>query len=231
VIFGWTGIFFSSQHIALSAFDKTHLSNFIVFVLVLKIDEIVKIQAFLRANMAHHDYKMLSKPQPPVKSVRKFLHLLEHDHIDFQEELELQKLKAQVVTDIRSLAQLESDLNTMDIKIGLLVRNRITLQDVVMHNKKLKRDKEDSLSANQNASGIKALSREKREQLEGYQHLFYLLQTNPTYLARLIFKMPQSKTTKFMESVVLTLYNYASNSREEYLLLKLFETALKEEIL
>ena len=112
--------------------------------------------------MAHHDYKMLSKPQPPVKSVRKFLHLLEHDHIDFQEELELQKLKAQVVTDIRSLSQLEADLNTMDIKIGLLVRNRITLQDVVLHGKKLKRERADSVSANQTASGIKALSREKR---------------------------------------------------------------------
>ena len=78
--------------------------------------------------MALNDYKMLSKPCPPAKNVRKFLHLLQNDHIDFQEELELQKLKAQVVTDIRSLSQLENDLNTMDIKIGLLVRNRITLQ-------------------------------------------------------------------------------------------------------
>ena len=42
--------------------------------------------------------------------------------------VELQNLKAQVVTDIRSLAKIENDLNTMDIKIGLLVRNRITLQ-------------------------------------------------------------------------------------------------------
>ena len=50
------------------------------------------------------------------------------------------------------------------------------------------------------------------------------------YLARLIFEMPQSRTTKFMETVILTLYNYASNQREEYLLLKLFKTALKEEI-
>ena len=33
-----------------------------------------------------------------------------------------------MVTDIRSLAKIENDLNTMDIKIGLLVRNRITLQ-------------------------------------------------------------------------------------------------------
>lgn len=33
-----------------------------------------------------------------------------------------------------------------------------------------------------------------------------------------------------MESAILTLYNYASNQREEYLLLKLFQTALQEEI-
>ena len=32
------------------------------------------------------------------------------------------------MTEIRSNQQLENDLNLMDIKIGLLVRNRITLQ-------------------------------------------------------------------------------------------------------
>ena len=41
---------------------------------------------------------------------------------------ELQKLKAQVVTEIRSNQKLEQDLQIMDIKIGLLVRNKITLQ-------------------------------------------------------------------------------------------------------
>lgn len=33
-----------------------------------------------------------------------------------------------------------------------------------------------------------------------------------------------------MDTVIFTLYNYASNQREEYLLLKLFRTALEEEI-
>lgn len=65
---------------------------------------------------------------------------------------------------------------------------------------------------------------------QAYQHLFYLLQTNPSYFAKLIFEMPQSKTTKFMENVILTVFNFASNQREEYLMLKLFETALKEEV-
>lgn len=59
---------------------------------------------------------------------------------------------------------------------------------------------------------------------------FLLKQTHPSYLAKLIFQMPQNKSTKFMDTVIFTLYNYASNQREEYLLLKLFESALKEEI-
>lgn len=101
------------------------------------------------------------------------------------------------------------------------------LQDVVTHNRKLAKQREKSGSV---PKGLKALSKESREKLEAYQHLFYLLQTNPSYLAKLIFEMPQSKTTKFMESVIYSLFNYGSNQREEYLLLKLFKTALEEEI-
>ncbi|KAM4708795.1 ras GTPase-activating-like protein IQGAP2 isoform 2-T2 [Discoglossus pictus] len=195
--------------------------------------EIIKIQAFLRANKAREDYRtLISSEQPPLNVVRKFVHLLDQSDLDFQEELEVTRLREEVVTKIRSNQQLEKDLNLMDIKIGLLVKNRITLQDVVSHSKKLnKKSKgqvEEMLTVDK--QGIKGLSKEKRKKLEAYQHLFYLLQTNPTYLAKLIFQMPQNKSTKFMDTVIFTLYNYASNQREEYLLLKLFETALQEEI-
>lgn len=78
--------------------------------------------------------------------------------------------------------------------------------------------------------GLKALKKESRDKLDAYQHLFYQLQTDPTYLAKLIFAMPQSSSTKFLDSVILTLYNFGANQREEYLLLKLFKTALEEEI-
>lgn len=56
-------------------------------------------------------------------------------------------------------------------------------------------------------------------------------QVEPQYLARLILEMPQQQSTKFIESVILTLYNYASNPRDEYLLLKLFSTSLRQEIM
>uniref|UniRef100_A0A8C2DZT1 IQ motif containing GTPase activating protein 1 n=1 Tax=Cyprinus carpio TaxID=7962 RepID=A0A8C2DZT1_CYPCA len=203
------------------------------------INDVVKIQAFIRANKARDDYKTLSKnftleTVPPMAVVRKFVHLLDHSDQDFQEELELMRLREEVITNIRSNQQLENDLNLMDIKIGLLVKNKITLQEVVSHSKKLTKKNKGELSnlmmMNKQKGGLKALSKEKREKLEAYQFLFYLLQTNPTYLAKLIFQMPQNKSTKFMDSVIFTLYNYASNQREEYLLLNLFKTALQEEI-
>uniref|UniRef100_A0A8C0FTH6 IQ motif containing GTPase activating protein 2 n=1 Tax=Bubo bubo TaxID=30461 RepID=A0A8C0FTH6_BUBBB len=203
------------------------------FFCLIQNDEIVKIQAFLRANKAREDYRtLIGAENPPLTVLRKFAYLLDQSDLDFQEELEVTRLREEVVTKIRSNQQLEKDLNLMDIKIGLLVKNRITLQDVVLHNKKLNKKSRSQLEemVMVDKQGIKGLSKERRKKLEAYQNLFYLLQTNPTYLAKLIFQMPQNKSTKFMDTVIFTLYNYASNQREEYLLLKLFKTALEEEI-
>lgn len=56
------------------------------------------------------------------------------------------------------------------------------MQDVVSHSKKLtKKNKEqlsDMMMLNKHRGGLKALSKEKREKLEAYQHLFYLLQVS-----------------------------------------------------
>uniref|UniRef100_A0A2K6GNW8 IQ motif containing GTPase activating protein 2 n=1 Tax=Propithecus coquereli TaxID=379532 RepID=A0A2K6GNW8_PROCO len=196
-------------------------------------NEIVKIQSLLRANKARDDYKTLvGSENPPLTVIRKFVHLLDQSDLDFQEELEVARLREEVVTKIRANQQLEKDLNLMDIKIGLLVKNRITLEDVISHRTKLNKKKggEMEILNTTDNQGIKSLSKERRKTLETYQQLFYLLQTNPLYLAKLIFQMPQNKSTKFMDTVIFTLYNYASNQREEYLLLKLFKTALEEEI-
>uniref|UniRef100_A0A8C7AFJ3 IQ motif containing GTPase activating protein 2 n=1 Tax=Neovison vison TaxID=452646 RepID=A0A8C7AFJ3_NEOVI len=201
--------------------------------ILLQKNEIVKIQSLLRANKARDDYKTLvGSENPPLTVIRKFVHLLDQSNLDFQEELEVARLREEVVTKIRGNQQLEKDLNLMDIKIGLLVKNRITLEDVISHRTKLNKKKggEMQILNNTDNQGIKSLSKERRKTLETYQQLFYLLQTNPSYLAKLIFQMPQNKSTKFMDTVIFTLYNYASNQREEYLLLKLFKTALEEEI-
>ncbi|XP_045901398.1 ras GTPase-activating-like protein IQGAP3 isoform X2 [Micropterus dolomieu] len=195
---------------------------------------VIKIQAFFRANRAREEYRMLvHSATPPLSVVRKFVHLLDQGDGDIREEAELLRLREEVVRSIRFNRQLEADLDLMDLKIGLLVRNRATLQEVVSHCKKLTKKNKEQLSDmmdGERSKGLKALSRERRERLEAYQHLFYLLQTQPLYLAQLIFLMPQSRSTSFMEMLVFSLFNYGSDRREAFLLLQLFTEALRYEI-
>ncbi|XP_037532593.1 LOW QUALITY PROTEIN: ras GTPase-activating-like protein IQGAP3 [Nematolebias whitei] len=198
------------------------------------VDAVIKIQAFFRASRARHEYRMLvCSDNPPLSVLRKFLHLLDLGDCDMREEVELLRLREEVVRSIHFNRELEADLNLMDLKIGLLVRNRATLQEVVSQCKKLTKKNKEHLSDLmdvERTKGLKALSRDRRDRLEAYQHLFYLLQTQPLYLAQVIFLMPQSGSTSFMERLVFSLFNYGSDRREAFLLLQLFTEALQYEI-
>ncbi|XP_076391557.1 ras GTPase-activating-like protein IQGAP1 isoform X1 [Megachile rotundata] len=204
-------------------------------------EKIIKIQALWRGRAERRAFhSLLYMEKPPFPVVRHFSALLNFNAEDYDRDLQLQQLKHEVVQNIRHNQTLSQQLDSMDIKIGLLIQNRITLQDVVAHGKSLEtlakqknstRDQKNVLSDSTiSHKGLKSLTKEGRKMLEGYQHLFYALQTNPTYLSKILFLLPQSKTNKFLQNVILTLYNFGSNIREEYLLLKLFGSALQEEI-
>ncbi|CAL1687839.1 unnamed protein product [Lasius platythorax] len=205
-------------------------------------DKIIKIQALWRgraSRKAFHSLLRSEKPSFPV--VRHFSTILGFSAEDYDKDLELQKLKHEVVQCIRHNQNLSEQLNNMYIKIGLLIQNRIALQDVVAHGRSLDTlAKEQNTNKNQSISydsvstphkGLKSLTKEGRKMLEGYQHLFYALQTNPQYLSKLLYLPPSNKSNKlFLKNIIWTLFNFGSNTREDYLLLKLFGCALKEEI-
>lgn len=170
--------------------------------------------------------------------------MLDFSTEDYNREIELQTLKSEVVQSIRKNQELSKQIDDMDLKIGLLVQNRIALQevaalglklnDLVKHNTAtlaINRDSKSSLMTVLTAvKGLKSLTKESKRLLDGYQHLFYELQTNPTYLSKLLFCIPQNKTNSFLQNVVLSLYNFGAYARDEYLLLKLFRFTLEEEI-
>lgn len=60
-------------------------------------------------------------------------------------------------------------------------------QEVVTHCKKLTKKNKEQLSGLmdlERSKGLKALSRDRRQRLEAYQHLFYLLQVRTQNLRR-----------------------------------------------
>ncbi|XP_075215376.1 ras GTPase-activating-like protein IQGAP1 [Lycorma delicatula] len=186
--------------------------------------KITKIQALWRGYQARKNYfNIILCSNPSYKAVQRCIHMIEFNTEDYDRELQLQALKAEVTQTIRYNNELAKKLDEMDVTIGLLIENRITLQNVIAAGKKLN-------EAVSGTTGLKALSASSRRQLYAYQHLLYTLQTSPHYLAKLLFCLPQNRFSKFLKIVILTLFNFRTTSREEYLLLKLFQHALHEEI-
>ncbi|CAH2050458.1 unnamed protein product, partial [Iphiclides podalirius] len=209
--------------------------------------KIIKIQALWRGRRARQAFvSLFHSPNPPLKIVKKFIPVLDFATEDYDREIELQTLKSEVVQSIRKNQELSKQIDDMDLKIGLLVQNRIALQEVAAHGLKLnnlvkhnsmtklvfqnREGKGSLMTVSTAVKGLKSLTKECKRLLDGYQHLFYELQTNPTYLSKLLFCIPQNKTNFFLQNVVLSLYNFGAYARDEYLLLKLFRFTLEEEI-
>ncbi|KAF2018014.1 ras GTPase activating protein-like protein [Aaosphaeria arxii CBS 175.79] len=202
-------------------------------------EKVIKIQSFVRGRQQGEAYKSLtSGKNPPVSTVKNFVHLLNDSDIDFDEEIEFERLRKTVVQHVRQNELAEQYIDQLDIKIALLVKNKITLDEVVKHQKHFGGHVGTLLSSKDISSkdpfDLKALNKNSRRKLEHYQELFFLLQTQPAYMARFFRRMREQglaeKDTKRIEQLTMSLYGLAQKRREEYYLLKLVSRSLREEI-
>ncbi|KAH9861028.1 hypothetical protein IAQ61_010764 [Plenodomus lingam] len=202
-------------------------------------EKVIKIQSFIRGRQQGEAYKSLtSGTNPPVSTVKNFVHLLNDNDIDFDEEIEFERLRKTVVQHVRQNELAEQYVDQLDIKIALLVKNKITLDEVVKHQKHFGGNVGTLLSSKDISSkdpfDLKALNKNSRRKLEQYQELFFILQTQPQYMARLFRRIREQnlaeKDTKRIEQLTMSLFGLAQKRREEYWLLKLLSRSLKEEI-
>eukprot|EP01116_Phalansterium_solitarium_P009241 TRINITY_DN2330_c0_g1_i1.p1 TRINITY_DN2330_c0_g1~~TRINITY_DN2330_c0_g1_i1.p1 ORF type:complete len:873 (+),score=364.65 TRINITY_DN2330_c0_g1_i1:137-2755(+) len=142
----------------------------------------------------------------------------EEDDTDFVNEI--QELKRNMVSEIRKNHVLERDLKKLDNRIALLIKNRGNIMAEVPSAKKKKEHNE--------SKGADFASNHKK--MEQYSHLFYLLQTEPKYLANLVYLMTPEQMDNFLETVIITLFGDAFSPREEFLTLKLFQLAIEKEL-
>ena len=202
-------------------------------------EKVVKVQSFVRARLQGEAYKSLtSGANPPVGTVKGFVHLLNDSDFDFDEEVEFERLRKTVVSQVRQNEMADQYITQLDIKIALLVKNKITLDEVVKHQKHFG-GHFGSLLNNTDISSkdpfdLKALNKNSRRKLEHYQELFFILQTQPQYLARLFRKIREQATAERecerIKHLMMGLFGYAQKRREEYYLIKLITRSIKEEI-
>ncbi|KAI4913976.1 hypothetical protein J4E90_005696 [Alternaria incomplexa] len=202
-------------------------------------EKVIKVQSFIRGRQQGEAYKSLtSGTNPPVSTVKNFVHLLNDNDIDFDEEIEFERLRKTVVQHVRQNELAEQYVDQLDIKIALLVKNKITLDEVVKHQKHFGGNVGTLLSSKDISSkdpfDLKALNKNSRRKLEQYQELFFVLQTQPQYMARLFRRVREQNLAegdiKRIEQLTMSMFGLAQKRREEYWLLKLLTRSLKEEI-
>ncbi|KAK5110555.1 hypothetical protein LTR62_005747 [Meristemomyces frigidus] len=192
--------------------------------------KVIKLQSFVRAKQQGESYKSLvGGKNPPLPVVRRHLHLLTDNNLDFEGELEAERLRRQVVESVRRNELVEGYVEGLDVKIALLVKNKITLDEVVKHQKHFGGSasqllRQGSTLGQGTGFDLKALNKSSRKKLTGYEELFFMLQTQPGYLARLFQQISTrgmaEREGKNVERLMMTLFSYAHKSREEYFLLK-----------
>ncbi|KPI37079.1 Ras GTPase-activating-like protein rng2 [Cyphellophora attinorum] len=202
-------------------------------------EKVVKIQSVMRAKIQGQAYKSLtSGKNPPVNTLKGFVHLLNDSDFDFEEEIEFERLRKLVVQHVRQNEHADQYIQQLDIKIALLVKNKITLDEVVKHQRHFGGHVGSLLPnsdiSSKDPSDLKALNKTSRRKLEHYQDLFFLLQTQPQYLARLFRRVREQniaeKESEKIKHVVMGLFGYAQKRREEYYLTKLISRSVKEEV-
>ena len=202
-------------------------------------ERVIKVQSFVRGKLQGQAYKSLtSGKNPPVGTVKNFVHLLNDSDFDFDEEIEFERLRKTVVQHVRQNEMADQYITQLDIKIALLVKNKITLDEVVKHQKHFGGSVGNLLTNTEMSSkdpfDLKALNKNSRRKLEQYQELFFVLQTQPQYLGRLFKRLREQATPEKecerLKHLMMGLFGYAQKRREEYYLLKLLTRSIKEEV-
>ena len=202
-------------------------------------EKVVKVQSFIRGKLQGEAYKSLtSGKNPPVGTVKGFVHLLNDSDFDFDEEVEFERLRKTVVQHVRQNEMADQYITQLDIKIALLVKNKITLDEVVKHQKHFGGSVSGLLTNTEISSkdpfDLKALNKASRRKLEHYQELFFVLQTQSQYLARLFKRLREQATAEKecerIKHLMMGLFGYAQKRREEYYLIKLITRSVKEEV-
>jgi len=132
---------------------------------------------------------------------------------------DLQELKRNLITEVRRNHMLERDLVKLDKRISLLIKHRSNIQEIVKESKKAQKHVQQ-----------KSAILQDQKKMEHYQNLFYLLQTEPRYLAKLVGLMTQEDVETFLDTLLVALYGDAFSPREEFLILSLLRQSIAHEM-
>eukprot|EP01137_Pigoraptor_chileana_P029672 Opistho-2@15132 len=128
---------------------------------------------------------------------------------------QLNDLKHKISVHSKQNFALEKDVRYLDSRIALLINHRISFEELA-----------DQLEDNEPAVAGSIKDDRKRQH---YGNLFFMLQTRPSIMASLGPLVSLADIDSLLQTIMFTLYGNQYESREEHLLLQMFETALEHD--
>ncbi|KAI3406479.2 IQG1 [Candida oxycetoniae] len=200
------------------------------------VKEVIKAQAIIRRVIVQTAYKgFISSNRPSLSVVRKFAYLLADSERDFQEEMKLNQTRDIVIEKCKLYEELESQIESIDLKLSLLDKNKITIDEFSKSRGIVKKNP----IALENVKNLKKLNKSSRARVELYSKLLYLLQIKADYWKRLFETLELStKNTQHYKDLfncIVQLFPTSNSSinqhsREEYFFMKLILTLMKNDV-
>ncbi|KAL4991264.1 Rho GTPase activation protein [Aspergillus falconensis] len=127
----------------------------------------------------------------------------------------LRELKSKISSQSKKNFVLEKDVRYLDSRIALLIQNRMALeeQNEVANRLDDAVDPQEGFFPND-------------EKTQKYGNLLFLLQTEPRHIAHLCRLVSMSEIDSLLQTVMFTIYGNQYESREEHLLLTMFQSVL-----
>lgn len=179
-----------------------------------------------------------------LTDILRFFSLFDQD-TNIQRELECDAQRAAINRRINEVQEKEEIVADMDVKVGLLLKNTLSLEDLVKaasskRSSAVAKPSSSSLSvagtstdqSNTSASktALLGLDRDNHTKLKQYRQLLYLFQTDPKYLGEILSEMPTAKAKVFLDEIVVPMFGYGQSTSEEYLLLQLARHLLERQV-
>lgn len=167
--------------------------------------------------------------------IRNFIYLFTQKALS-----QLDELKSKISTQSKRNFLLEKDVRYLDSRIALLIQNRMALDEVsgfrficlcdsdylcIISEKVVDIPSDDKDQGS--ADSLSICMDDRKKQL--YGNFFFLLQSEPRLLAQLTRLLSLSEIDTFLQTVMFTLYGNQYDSREEHLLLTMFQSVLKSD--
>ncbi|KAK5168780.1 RasGAP protein [Saxophila tyrrhenica] len=127
----------------------------------------------------------------------------------------LRDLKARISSQSKKNFVLEKDVRYLDSRIALLVQNRMALEE-----------RDEVASHLEDPSDLSEGSFPNDEKTQKYGNLLFLLQSEPRHIAHLCRLVTMAEIDQLLQTVMFTIYGNQYESREEHLLLTMFQSVL-----